>query len=129
MAIQADRRRLHELRVAARGHERLNHAPRERGTEEAVVEAEALAEEIGHEIKKLSANSLYVEGTSNILALPDFSKTEEIQDFFKLIEEKEMLAKVFEKELAAETFSSEPHLKGRKQVQVRIGSDHIKVVT
>src|SRR5438105_5366516 len=37
MAIQADWRRLHELRVAARGHERLDHAPRERGTEEAVV--------------------------------------------------------------------------------------------
>ncbi len=83
-----------------------------------------LAHEIGEEIGKLSASELYVEGASNILSLPDFSKTEEIQDLFHLIEEKEMFAKVFERELVAETFASGPHLKGKKQVQVRIGSEN-----
>ncbi len=83
-----------------------------------------LAEDIGEEIGKLSASALYLEGAANILSLPDFSKTDEIQDLFKLIEEKEMLTKVFEKELTAESFSGTQHLKGRKQVQVRIGSEN-----
>src|SRR5713101_8173221 len=39
VTVQADRGRSHELRVAAGAHERLEHAPRERGTEEAVVPA------------------------------------------------------------------------------------------
>lgn len=86
-----------------------------------------LAQEIGQEIGKLSANELYVEGTSNILSLPDFSKTEEIQDFFKLMEEKEMLTRVFEKELlghSGESFAEGAHLKGRRGVNVRIGSEN-----
>lgn len=89
-----------------------------------------LAQEIGDEIKNLSATSLYVEGTSNILALPDFTKTEEIQDFFKLIEEKEMLTNFLEKELIQhvdESFPSDPHLKPKKTkrpVNVHIGSEN-----
>ncbi|OGR86512.1 MAG: heat-inducible transcription repressor HrcA [Elusimicrobia bacterium RIFCSPLOWO2_01_FULL_60_11] len=87
----------------------------------------SLAQEIGQEIGRLSASDLYVEGTSNILSLPDFSKTEEIHDFFKLIEEKEMLAKVFERELldnSAESFPAGTHLKESKRVHVRIGSEN-----
>ncbi|OGR83823.1 MAG: heat-inducible transcription repressor HrcA [Elusimicrobia bacterium RIFCSPLOWO2_01_FULL_54_10] len=87
----------------------------------------SLAQEIGDEISRLTAKELYVEGTSNILALPDFTKSEDIQDFFKLMEEKEMLAKVFERELldnAPESFSNGAHLKAGKRVNVRIGSEN-----
>lgn len=87
----------------------------------------SLAQEIGQEIGRLATNELYVEGTSNILSLPDFSKTEEIHDFFKLIEEKEMLAKVFEREImdvASESFPPGAHLKEGKRVNVRIGSEN-----
>jgi len=86
-----------------------------------------LAQEIGNEIQKFSQNELYFEGTSNILSLPDFSKTEEISGLFKLIEEKEMLSKVFERELMEnvnESFPAETHLNGRKAVHVRIGSEN-----
>ena len=87
----------------------------------------SLAQEIGQEIGRMAANELYVEGTSNILSLPDFSKTEEIYDFFKLIEEKKILTQVFERELldfAAQSFSNGTHPTESKRVNVRIGSEN-----
>lgn len=61
-----------------------------------------LAEEISREIKKFSVSEIHLDGTSNILSLPEFSKTDELHDFFKIVDEKKMLINLLESELNEE---------------------------
>lgn len=58
-----------------------------------------LAKEIGEEIKKFSTSEIYSEGSGNILSLPDFSGSEDLQNLFKVIEEKQILTNILEHEL------------------------------
>jgi len=62
-------------------------------------EVASLAREIGEEIKKFSTSEIYMDGASNILSLPDFSKTEELHNLFRIIEEKQLLTSILEEEL------------------------------
>jgi len=58
-----------------------------------------LAKDLAEEIKKLSASSIYMDGTSNILNLPDMSDSDELHDLFKIIEEKQIFTNILESEL------------------------------
>ena len=96
----------------------------------------SLAKDLGQEIRKISMSSIYLDGTSNILALPDLSSTGDIRDLFKLIEEKEMLSKILEDDFLAESDEAAAGAPDRKdqgkrrrkgqhpQVHVRIGSEN-----
>jgi heat-inducible transcriptional repressor len=82
----------------------------------------SLAREIGEEIQKVSsAADIYLEGTSNILALPDFSRADELHDLFKIIEEKQMLSNLLESGLQPPS-ARKPS--GAYKVSVRIGSEN-----
>ncbi|MBI1979532.1 MAG: heat-inducible transcription repressor HrcA [Elusimicrobia bacterium] len=103
----------------------------------------SVAKEIAEEIKKFSENELYLDGTSNILALPDFSSASELQNLLKIIEEKQILANLLEGELAEEEGKKDrnqsrekeskeirkggiesPMARARTKVHVRIGSEN-----
>lgn len=83
-----------------------------------------LAKEIGLEIKKFSTSAIYLDGTSNILSLPDFTKADDQQDIFKIIEEKQILMNLLEKDLlqeSDESFSDRPHPNERKDSRRKKG--------
>ena len=97
------------------------------GLQQGYKDLVSLAREIGEELQKVSSSAdIYLEGTSNILALPDFSKTEELHDLFKIMEEKQMLSHLLESELphvsAVRKASEAPS--GASKVNVRIGSEN-----
>ncbi len=58
-----------------------------------------LAKEIGEEIRKIPTSEIYLDGTSNILSLPDFTRTEELHDLFKMMEQKHILNNLLQQEL------------------------------
>ena len=94
-----------------------------------------LAKEIGEEIEKLSFNDLYLDGASNILALPDFSRADDLHDLFKLIEEKQIFTHLIEQEIVQ--MDHKGNKKNKKdyvvinhsatdhKVHVKIGSENI----
>ena len=93
----------------------------------------SLARGIGEEIKKISTSSeIYMDGASNILALPDIQNAGELHDLFKIIEEKKILANILEKEIphpgrtdkAAKPAKPAAQGLNLHKVQVRIGSEN-----
>lgn len=111
------------------------------------MEVMSLAKEIGQEIRKFSSGEMYMDGASNILSLPEFSKPDEMHHLFKLIEEKKMLTHLLESEFSQDygSFvstkrgsSAKEHLQEKQQkkdssvknnvssrVHVRIGSENL----
>ncbi len=99
-----------------------------------------LAKEIGEEIKKIPTSEIYLDGASNILSLPDFTRTEEIHDLFKMMEQKHILTNLLEQELSdpasgtlegldaggkkSKRDSKGSPKSGKSRIQVRIGSEN-----
>lgn len=92
-----------------------------------------LAKEIGLEIQRMASNEVFLDGTSKILALPDFTKTQDLANLFKMIEEKEILAQVLEQELNASPkafkkgeiiVQAQAPFSASQKVQVRIGTEN-----
>lgn len=94
-----------------------------------------LAKEIGEEIKKLPTSEIYLDGASNILSLPDFTRTEELHDLFKIMEQKHILSNLLEQEISESSAEGSASKKAKKdakpgaersksRVQVRIGSEN-----
>ncbi|MBI2118079.1 MAG: heat-inducible transcription repressor HrcA [Elusimicrobia bacterium] len=113
--------------------------------QEETKEIFSLAREIGEEIKKFSSGEIYLEGAGNILSLPDFSGTADLQNLLKVIEEKQILTNILENEILEDQKSQNSkeqiktknlnerlqtkseHLESKKirRVHVRIGSENL----
>ena len=101
--------------------------------EESYRDMLSVVKEIGEEISKFSVNEIYWEGTSNILALPDLSQSDDIYSLFRRMEEKETIAHLLEEQahqMESEIFNEK---QGRKnggknklvtRVRVQIGSEN-----
>lgn len=74
----------------------------------------SLAREIGEEIRKVSVSEIYMDGTSNILSLPDFSNTDDLQNLFKIMEEKQILTHLLEDDCHLIDGESQKSPKGRE---------------
>ncbi len=93
-----------------------------------------LAKEIGEEIRKIPTSELYLDGTSNILSLPDFTRTDELHDLFKMMEQKHILSNLLEQELndSVDGPDFDPHSGAKKHKKdarssVKNGKSHIQI--
>lgn len=58
----------------------------------------SVVQELEEEISRLSANRIYWEGASNILALPDISEQNNLYNLFRMMESKQTLNELLEQE-------------------------------